>query len=291
MLNQDKLIIIEPPPDAGWITRLRFWNESFKVKRPLQAMPDILQPNEELYIVVGGNVNKGSLQTAMQALGVTTGSSASGFINMLPGLIVGGIGLSILWGGFALAAAAAQVSFIGAPLALIVILAAIACVVLIGIPIAPLYGSAIAVTDKRVMYIKKPWVGLEMRDFTYSQVSSISQDTGMMFATITIQLAGSGIQFTQILKEKSGPLMNVVRDNIDRPQTMSLDSASIEALANIANTSNPLSSPQGDGQSALVSGAPVSHVETLERLADLHDRGVLSDEEFEEEKTKALRGD
>ena len=50
MLNQDKLIIIEPPPDAGPITRLRFWNEQFKIKRPLQAMPDILQRDEELYL-------------------------------------------------------------------------------------------------------------------------------------------------------------------------------------------------------------------------------------------------
>ena len=124
MFNQNKMIIIDTPPGAGPITRYRFWNEKFKVRRPLKAMPDILQPGEELYMVVGGNIDRGSLQTAMQALGMTTGGSASGFMNALPGLLFALIGLSILSAGFMLSMAAAgavaQVPLIGAPLAPVV---------------------------------------------------------------------------------------------------------------------------------------------------------------------------
>lgn len=249
-------------------------------------MPDILQRDEELYLVVGGNINKSSLQTAMQAIGAASGNSASGFLNLLPGLLFGALSLSILWAGIALAIYVSQVPFIGVPLALIVVAAAIPCAILINIPIAPLYGSAIAVTDKRVMYVKKPLIGVEVRDFTYSQISSISQDTGLMNATITIQLAGSGIQFTQILKEKSGPLMNVIRDNIGNPQTVSLDTSSIEALRNVANTPNTLGS--SESKTSLSAGGSASNLEALEKLADLRDRGILTEKEFEDEKAKIL---
>lgn len=300
MLNQDKMIIIDAPHDAGPITRFRFWNERFKVKRPLQALPEILQPDEELYIVVGGNIDKGSLQTTMQALGMATGSSASGFMNALPGLLFGLlIALPIFsigtWLSFAAASVIGQVPLIGTPLgavvSFIIFAGTIALLVLAGTIIAPLYGSAIVATDRRVMYVKKPWVGLEVRDFTYSQMSSISQDTGLMSATVTIQLAGSGIRFTQILKEKSGPLMNAVRGNISRPQSVSLDSTSIEALTSVTNAPSRLGSPPTDGQRSLSGGDGDSNLETLERLANLRDRGVLSEEEFAEEKSKVLRGD
>ena len=298
MFNQNKMIIIDTPPGAGPITRYRFWNEKFKVRRPLKAMPDILQPGEELYMVVGGNIDRGSLQTAMQALGMTTGGSASGFMNALPGLLFALIGFSIFAAGFMLSVAAAsavaQVPLIGAPLApivsLVIFAGTIALLVVVGIPIAPLFGSAIVATDKRVMYVKKPWIGLEVRDFTYSQISSISQDTGLMSATITIQLAGSGIRFTQILKEKSGPLMNAVRGNIDRPQSVSLDPTSIQALTDATNAPNTLGSPHSNRQHSLSQGDSESNLETLERLANLRDRGILSEEEFAEEKSKVLRG-
>ena len=214
----------------------------------------------------------------------------------LPGLLFALIGLSIFSAGFMLSMAAAgavaQVPLIGAPLApvvsLVIFAGTIASLVVIGIPIAPLYGSAIVATDKRVMYVKKPWIGLEVRDFTYSQISSISQDTGLVSATITIQLAGSGIRFTQILKEKSGPLMNAVRGNIDRPQSVSLDPTSIQALADVTNAPNTLDSPPGNRQHSLSQGDSESNLETLERLANLRDRGILSEEGIRGRKIKSL---
>ena len=190
----------------------------FKVKRPLQALPEILQPDEELYIVVGGNIDKGSLQTAMQALGMASGSSRVGLHERAARFAVRPVNSSPIfsigtWLSLGAASVIGQVPVIGTPLgavvSFIIFAGTIALLVLAGTIIAPLYGSAIVATDRRVMYVKKPWVGLEVRDFTYSQMSSISQDTGLMSATITIQLAGSGIRFTQILKEKSGPLMNM----------------------------------------------------------------------------------
>lgn len=282
MLNEDKMIIIEPPPDAGALTRYRFWREKRTVQRALEGLPGVLQPDEELYMVVGGKIDRGSLTTAMQALGMAGGGSSTSFVNMLPGLltlapIIPAIFLSALFSG---------IPFIGTPLVYLVWLAAIAGMVYLGIYLLPFYGSAIAATNKRIMYVKRPLVGMEVRDFTYSQVSSVSQDSGAFYATVTIQLAGSGIQFTEIIKEKAAPLLNAIRDNIGRAQSVSLDSSSLEALANIARPSGAISTPESQG--ALPYGGGGSNLQALEKLADLHDRGVLTDREFEDEKAKIL---
>ncbi|MGH9035868.1 MAG: SHOCT domain-containing protein [Acidimicrobiia bacterium] len=42
------------------------------------------------------------------------------------------------------------------------------------------------------------------------------------------------------------------------------------------------------GQAEYQAGATQARTEELERLADLHDRGVLNDEEFEQEKRRLL---
>ena len=86
MLNQDKMIVIDAPPDAGFITRLRFHYERLRAKRSLQALPEILQPDEELHIVVGGRIHKNNLKTLMQS--VSGGGSGSSFLNGLPGLLM-----------------------------------------------------------------------------------------------------------------------------------------------------------------------------------------------------------
>ena len=284
MLNQDKMIIIEPPPDAGFFTRYRFWREQRTVERSLRGLPDVLQPSEELYLVVGGKIDRGSLNTAMQSLGMAGGGSSSSFVNKLPGLLT----LVPIIIAFMLTEAFSSIPFIGGPLTALLWLAAIAGAVCVGFWLLPFYGSAIAATSTRVMYVKKPLVGIEVRDFTYSQISSVSQDSGAFYATITIQLAGSGIQFTEIIKEKASPLLNAIRDNIGRAQSVSLDASSIEALANIANAKSAIDSTES--RASLSVGSGVSNLDALEKLADLRDRGILSDSEFEDEKAKILGG-
>ena len=280
MLNQDKMIIIEPPPDADIFTRYRFWREQRTVQRSLQGLPSVLQPNENLHLVVGGKINRGSLTTAMQAGGMAGGGSSTSFVNKLPGLLtLAPLILASILGGLL-----GGIPFIGTPLVVLVWLGAIAGVVFLGLYLLPFYGSAIAATSTRVMYVKKPLIGMEVRDFTYSQISSVTQDSGAFYATVTIQLAGSGIQFTEIIKEKAAPLLNAIRDNIGRAQSVSLDASSLQALSNIANPNQVTSASQAH----LTPGSNASALADLERLADLRDRGILTDNEFEDEKAKIL---
>ena len=185
-------------------------------------------------------------------------------------------------------------------LAIIVVIIGFAVLPIINIPLIPYYGSTITVTNKRVMYIKRPWVRIEVRDFTFSEMSSVTQDSGLWYATVTIQLAGSGIQFTNILKEKAAALMNVIRDNISAPQAVSLDAASLAALSNIAAAGQQVAAPVEHRQVGSSAGAAppqaisqsseLTDIDRLERLADSCARGILSDEEFEDEKAKVLRG-
>ena len=81
--------------------------------------------------------------------------------------------------------------------------------------------------------------------------------------------------------------MNVIRDNIGNPQTVSLDTSSIEALRNVANTPNTLGS--SESKTSLSAGGSASNLEALEKLADLRDRGILTEKEFEDEKAKDIK--
>lgn len=261
---------IEPEGNVNFMKRYYLWQDRLKVLRVMSVLPQILGPNEEMQIAAGGRIGKGSLQTLQQAGG--GGSSAAGMLNMLVGLVPIAIflGIYILFGLVPLPGVGALGFLLG-----------IAAAVYVSVRfITPYFGAAIIVTNQRVMYVKRPMFGQEVRDFTYTEISSVTQDTGITFGTITLQLSGSGITFTRIINDKALPIMNAIRENISRPQTVAIDPTSIMQMATAVN-------PQQAAAAQLPESS--STMDELEKLASLHSRGILTAAEFETEKEKILR--
>ena len=261
---------IEPEGNVNFMKRYYLWQDRLKVLRVMSVLPQILGPNEEMQIAAGGRIGKGSLQTLRQAGG--GGSSAAGILNLLPVLAC----LAIWFGTPTL------FSLVPAPgMGALGFLVGTAAAIYVWVRyFSALYGAAIVVTNQRVMYVKKPMFGQEVRDYTYTEISSVTQDTGITFGTITLQLSGSGITFTRIINDKALPIMNAIRENISRPQTVAIDPASIMQMATAVNPQQAATAQLPESSSTL---------DEMEKLASLHSRGILTDAEFETEKEKILR--
>ena len=120
----------------------------------------------------------------------------------------------------------------------------------------------IAVTDRRVLFLDKGMLwGLKQTSIDLSSVNSVSCETGMMFGTITITDGAKDYKITNVWKKTVRPVTNKINECLVRLRA---------------------------GSAPRPSGAGVSNVDALERLAALRDKGVLTDDEFQTEKAKIL---
>jgi len=126
-------------------------------------------------------------------------------------------------------------------------------------------GTGILVaTDKRLIFMDKGLIyGLRVEDFPYDKITSIQYKTGLLLGEITIFASGNNATIQNIQKGDVKPFAEYVRARI---------------TAKMEHASAP---PQ----------LPVSQddvISKLERLATLKEKGILSDEEFREQKAKIL---
>ncbi|WP_237673672.1 PH domain-containing protein [Vreelandella profundi] len=122
----------------------------------------------------------------------------------------------------------------------------------------------IALTDKRILLLDKGmFYGLSQTEFTLSNVSAVSYETGLLMGKLVIQVASVKHTITQVPKKAVSSFAERTR----------------RALT--ALNSSPISStaPQ-------ISEDDI--VSKLERLANLRDRGILDDAEFADQKAKIL---
>ncbi len=117
-------------------------------------------------------------------------------------------------------------------------------------------------TNIRLIFIDKGLLfGLKVEDFPYEKISSIEYKQGLMFGTISIYTSGNKADITYIpniaIDEFVGFVRNMTHktENVAEPQTSTQDQDLISKL---------------------------------ERLASLKEKGVLTDEEFNEQKKKLL---
>jgi hypothetical protein len=142
-------------------------------------------------------------------------------------------------------------------------------------------GSGIlAATNKRLIFVDKRRLGgLRVKDFPYDKVTSIKYNTGLLMGGITIYSSGHKSEITNIQKAIVGPFAEYVR-------------------ARITSTSQPAIAPVTPSPSAPVTPSPSAPVtpptqqedviSKLERLGALKDKGIITDQEFEEQKAKLL---
>ncbi|MCQ9633788.1 PH domain-containing protein [Chryseobacterium sp. WG14] len=114
-------------------------------------------------------------------------------------------------------------------------------------------------TDRRLIFVDKEFMyGLKVEDFSYSKISSIQYETAFLLASIDIQVTDDIVEIDGVGKYHAELFCEKVREFISRPEET------------FQNKSEP------------------NVLDQLEQLGRLKESGVLSEEEFLEQKKKLL---
>ena len=118
----------------------------------------------------------------------------------------------------------------------------------------------IALTNKRIIFLDKGMIyGLKQKEIPLEKINSIEQKTGIMFGEIGIWDGASHITIKNIDKKAVKPFV-----------------IAVNAVISELKTSHPSAVPK------------LSIADQLEQLAGLRDKGVLTEEEFTDQKRKLL---
>jgi len=131
-------------------------------------------------------------------------------------------------------------------------------------------GNGILVaTNKRLIFIDKGLVfGLKVEDFPFDKISSIQYSTGMLLGKLTIFASGNKAIIDNVDKQRVRIFGDFVRNKIS-------SNDSENSAQTTSSTSN-----NTESQDDIVS--------KLERLAKLKEQGILTEEEFVQQKQKLL---
>lgn len=120
----------------------------------------------------------------------------------------------------------------------------------------------VTLTDRRVIFLDKGMIyGLKQTTIDLDKINAVTGETGLIFGKIKIQDGASERLIDMVLKKTVVPFSNRTRDAIE------------------ARKRRPPSHVQSSGDDI---------VSKLERLAALKDRGILNQQEFEQQKAKLL---
>lgn len=118
-------------------------------------------------------------------------------------------------------------------------------------------------TNRRLVFIDKGLIfGLKVEDFPLDKISSIQYETGIIFAKIKIHTTSNVAEIDNVEKSTAREFAEFVREYISKPKE--------PQNIIIQNSIEP------------------SVLDQLEKLAKLKEIGVLSEEEFAEQKLKLL---
>lgn len=116
-------------------------------------------------------------------------------------------------------------------------------------------------TDRRVLLTEAKAIGWETtaRTIPLEKISSITVDGGLAFSKVTITTSNEAITIKDLPNEEANGFAHTVQDQLAEPAVVSNSAAQTDGLP-----------------------------DRLQQLAELHDAGVLTDEEFAAAKAKAL---
>jgi hypothetical protein len=120
--------------------------------------------------------------------------------------------------------------------------------------------GAILVTDRRVIFYSKKIGGYEMYDHVYGLLSAIDYKKGMFFGSITLAASGDSAHVSQIPKDDVERIAKAIRERIAEAHEQG--------------------QPRTD--------APVNAMDEIRKLSELHDAGILTDDEFTAKKKQLL---
>lgn len=115
-------------------------------------------------------------------------------------------------------------------------------------------------TNRRLVFVDKGLLyGLRVEDFPLEKITSIQYETGLIFGQVKIHISANIAVIDQVDKAAARKFAEFVRDKLSQPK---------EAAQQKIQEPNIL--------------------DQLEKLGNLKERGILSDEEFQQQKRKLL---
>lgn len=127
-----------------------------------------------------------------------------------------------------------------------------------------LYGKGqgiLVATNKRLVFVDKGLLyGLRVEDFPYDKISSIQYETGLFLAKVIIYTSGNKAEISQVQKNDAKNFGDYVR-------------ARITAVKEHAHESGPHKDDVAT---------------QIEKLSELRERGILTEEEFAAKKKQLL---
>ncbi len=125
-------------------------------------------------------------------------------------------------------------------------------------------GSGILVsTNRRLIFIDKGLLyGLKVEDFPHDKISSIQYETGLLLAKIKIHTSGNIALIDNVEKSSARQFSEFVRDYISQPKQQE--------------------------QIVVQTPSETSILDQLEKLGKLKEMGILTEEEFSDQKKKLL---
>lgn len=120
----------------------------------------------------------------------------------------------------------------------------------------------ITLTDRRVIFLDKGMLyGLKQISIDMDKINAVSGETGIIFGKITIQDGASARVIDNVWKKTVVPFTNLLRDAIEKRKGVN--------AAPVARSGDDI-------------------VDKLERLAALMEKGILTQDEFMQQKAKLL---
>lgn len=123
----------------------------------------------------------------------------------------------------------------------------------------------VALTTQRLIFVKEGLVGNTLEDFPLDKISSVQSKAGMLVAELKIYSSGNTSIIGNLAKVDQRLIAEAIRERISTK-----DAATPTTAA------------------APVVHAPVDVADQLAKFAALRDQGVISDEEFDAQKSKLL---
>jgi hypothetical protein len=121
------------------------------------------------------------------------------------------------------------------------------------------YNGVLAATNKKIVFFKKKLLGFNMEVFPYPNISSIEMNIGSLEHKVSISARGVMVKMKTNSKRDTVRFVELVKGRLGRKEE---DIVSQDNLGNIHNE--------------------------IEKLIDLKNNGIISDEEFEEKKNELM---
>ncbi len=125
----------------------------------------------------------------------------------------------------------------------------------------------VVLTDRRLFFLRDGWVNKETEDFPIEKMSSVQWTSGFAQGALTVYASGNKAEIKSVYNDDGKAIADAIRHRI--------------SPGNAPSAVEPTPEPATAAQ-------PGDVIETLRRLGELRDAGVVTSEEFDAKKAELL---